>query len=207
MRAISYSKALAALVVVTASLNATPAAVRAQSAQTAGPEIEIDARLVATSREGMGMLGLDWGTVDPSVAGMRLGSATGGRELDEAFSTMERAGRGKVLAAPRLLLPNNTEGAILQGVQVPVQTIANNTVTVSWKDSSLHLKVRPEVVSGKLLDMHLRVENAGGLEVAPKNYTVRVAEGDTTVVGGIVLDGPKTAGREVLVFLTPRIVE
>ena len=207
MNPTSAVKALLVFGALAAMLDSAHFALRAQSAQTAGPEIEIDARLVATSRDGMGMLGLDWGAIDPSVAGMRLGSARGGPELDEAFSTMERAGRGKVLAAPRLLLLNNTEGAVLQGLQVPIQTVVNNTVTVSWKDSSLHLKVRPEVVAGKLLNMHLRVENAGGLEAGPANYTVRVAEGDTTVVGGIVLDGPKTAGREVLVFLTPRIVE
>ena len=32
-----------------------------------------------------------------------------------------------------------------QGVQIPIQTVANNTVTVTFKDAALSLRVTPQI--------------------------------------------------------------
>ena len=47
-----------------------------------------------------------------------------------------------------------------QGVQIPIQTVANNTVTVSFKDAALTLKVTPQITAANTVIMQISVENA-----------------------------------------------
>ena len=42
---------------------------------------------------------------------------------------------------------NNIEAEITQGIQIPIQTVANNTVTVSFRDAALTLKVTPQITA------------------------------------------------------------
>ena len=55
-----------------------------------------------------------------------------------------RSGRGR-LSTPRVATQNNVEAEITQGVQIPIQTVANNTVTVTFKDAALSLRVTPQI--------------------------------------------------------------
>ena len=57
-------------------------------------------------------------------------------------SALERSGQGRLLSTPRVSTQNNVEAEITQGVQIPIQTVANNTVTVTFKDAALTLRVR-----------------------------------------------------------------
>ena len=41
----------------------------------------------------------------------------------------KRTGNGRVLSTPRVSTQNNVEAEMTQGVQIPIQTVANNTVT------------------------------------------------------------------------------
>ena len=47
-----------------------------------------------------------------------------------------------------------------QGVQIPIQTVANNTVTVTFKDAALTLKVTPQITAANTVIMKISVENA-----------------------------------------------
>ena len=49
--------------------------------------------------------------------------------LDIALMALENTGNGRVISSPKVATQNNTKADILQGTQIPVQTIANNTVT------------------------------------------------------------------------------
>jgi type IV pilus assembly protein PilQ len=155
---------------------------------------------------------------------------------------LERSGQGKILSTPRVSTQNNIEAEIMQGVQIPIQTIANNTVTVTWKDAALILRVLPQITSAKTVIMRIVVENgspdfAKAIEGNPPintqraNTQVRVADGDTTVIGGIFLSTEQTTqsrtpglskvpllgwlfkrneltdeSRELLIFITPLII-
>jgi type IV pilus assembly protein PilQ len=55
---------------------------------------------------------------------------------------------------------NNIAAEMTQGVQIPIQTVANNTVTVSFKDAALTLKVTPQITSANTVIMLISVENA-----------------------------------------------
>ena len=75
-----------------------------------------------------------------SAIGLALGSVNGAVNLDVALSALERTGQGRILSTPRVSTQNNIEAEITQGIQIPIQTVANNTVTVSFRDAALTLQ-------------------------------------------------------------------
>jgi type IV pilus assembly protein PilQ len=131
-----------------------------------------------------------------SAIGVALGAVNGAFNLDVALSALERTGKGRVLSTPRLTTQNNIEAEVAQGVQIPVQTSANNTVTVSFKDAVLLLKVTPQITSANTVIMKITIENAtpdfsrevGGIPPIDTQRAltqVQVDDGATTVIGGI----------------------
>jgi len=134
----------------------------------------------------------------PNAIGLALGSINGAFNLDVALSALERNGNGKLLSTPRVSTQNNIEAEITQGVQIPIQTVANNTVTVTFKDAALTLKVTPQITAADTVIMRIAVENAspdfsravGPSQIPPintqrANTTVLVNDTQTTVIGGI----------------------
>ena len=218
----------------------------------AQPQVEIEARIVQTSRDFARQVGVDWGlngrvapdlgnttplpfpnqgsvsgrtgaiqgpdgvatgvnlgVTNPSTAvGLALGSVNGSFNLDVALSALERSGKGRILSTPRISTENNKEAEIMQGVQIPIQTVANNTVTVTWKDAALILRVLPQITAAKTVIMRIVVENGSpdfvrAIEGNPPintqraNTQVRVPDGNTTVIGGIFLNTEQTTQSRV----------
>jgi type IV pilus assembly protein PilQ len=133
-----------------------------------------------------------------SAIGLALGSVNGAFNIDVALSALEKQGQGRLLSSPRVSTQNNVEAEITQGVQIPIQTVANNTVTVTFKDAALTLKVTPQITSANTVIMKITVENAApdyskavGTSQIPPIDTQRavtqvlVSDGQTTVIGGI----------------------
>ena len=99
-------------------------------------------------------------TTATSAVGLALGTINGAFNLDVALSALERSGKGRILSTPRITTQNNVEAEITQGVQIPVQTEANNTVTVTFKDAALTLKVTPQITAANTVIMQITLENA-----------------------------------------------
>jgi type IV pilus assembly protein PilQ len=95
-----------------------------------------------------------------SGVGLALGSVNGAFNLDVALSALESSGNGRLLSTPRVTTQNNVAAEMTQGVQIPIQTVSNNTVTVSFKDAALTLKVTPQITSANTVIMLISVENA-----------------------------------------------
>jgi len=258
---------------------------------TPQPQVEIEARIVQTTKDFARALGVQWGfgaradaalgnTTNlafpnsanlggragatgqppapgavnlavggaPSAVGLALGSINGAFNLDVALSALERSGNGKLLSTPRISTQNNVEAEITQGVQIPVQTTANQTTTVSFKDAALTLRVIPQITAAGTVIMKIAVENAApdfsravttdvGTAAPPintqrANTTVLLADGQTTVIGGIYTsqeqassdrtpglsrvpflnwlfkrDAVNNQSTELLIFITPRITK
>ena len=212
------------------------------------PQVEVEARVVQTTREFARAVGIQWGfngrvspelgnttnmafpnrgtlggrtgneniPVDPragvlestgtavnlgvpgasSAVGLALGSINGAFNLDVALSALERSGKGRVLSTPRLTTQNNIEAEVAQGVQIPIQIVANNTVTVSFKEAVLLLKVTPQITSAGTVIMRITIENAAAdfsrqvngippIDTQRAITQVQVNDGMTTVIGGI----------------------
>jgi type IV pilus assembly protein PilQ len=131
-----------------------------------------------------------------SGIGLALGSVNGAFNLDVALTAAESAGNLKVLSTPRVTAQNNGEAEITQGVQIPIQTVANNTVTVTFKDAALTLKVTPQISAAGTVIMKIALENAQPdysrqvngippINTQRANTQVLVGDGQTTVIGGI----------------------
>lgn len=197
MSAMTYAKAFVAVGVAVLA-GGTPAVTRAQSE----PRVQIDARIVLASRDAAGNLGRDLVAQpsDSTAGGLSAGTLNSAVNLDETFSALERAGKGRVLARPSLIVANGTEAEIVHGFQVPTQTVKNNTVTVTWQDAALDLKVRPSVTPADAVALQVAL-------TTPTAHGTFTTGSGTMVIGGIALGPNPDLSREVLVFLTPRIVE
>jgi type IV pilus assembly protein PilQ len=97
---------------------------------------------------------------------------------------------------PRVSTQNNIEAEITQGIQIPIQTVANNTVTVSFRDAALTLRVTPQITAAGTVIMRIQVANESpdfsrSINGIPPIDTQRavtqvlVSDGETTVIGGI----------------------
>jgi type IV pilus assembly protein PilQ len=180
-----------------------------------------------------------------SAVGLALGSVNGAFNLDVALSALEQQGNGRVLSTPRVTTLNNVQAQMTQGVQIPLQTISNNTVTVTFRDAALTLLVTPQITAAGTVIMNISLENAtpdfsraaGPAAIPPINTqravtTLLVADGDTTVIGGIYTSNQQMAtdrtpglsqlpllswlfkrdrvddqSTELLIFITPRIIK
>jgi type IV pilus secretin PilQ/predicted competence protein len=131
-----------------------------------------------------------------SGIGISMGNILGSFNLDVALSALERQGRGRLLSTPKVTTQNNKVAEIKQGVQIPVQTLANNTVTVQFKDAVLTLKVTPQITNAGTVILDLEIENnspdyanrVGGIppiNTQAAKTMVLVKDGQTAVVGGI----------------------
>jgi len=133
-----------------------------------------------------------------SAVGLHLGSINGAFNLDAALSALETTGNGRVLSTPRVSTQNNIEAEIKQGTQIPIQTVSNNTVTVSFKDAALILKVVPQITASNTVIMKIALENGQAdftkavngippINTQAATTSVQVNDGQTTVIGGIYL--------------------
>jgi type IV pilus assembly protein PilQ len=131
-----------------------------------------------------------------SAVGLALGSVNGAFNLDFALTAAETSGNLRVLSSPRVSAQNNGEAEITQGVQIPIQTVSNNTVTVSFRDAALTLKVTPQITAAGTVIMKISLENASPdfsravngippINTQRANTQVLVVDGQTTVIGGI----------------------
>lgn len=138
-----------------------------------------------------------------SALGISMGNIVGNFNLDAALTALERQGRGRLLSTPKVTTQNNQEAEIKQGVQIPIQTTANNTVTVTFKDAVLTLKVTPQITDAGTVILKLEVENnspdfANRVNGIPPINTqsaktqVLVRDGATAVVGGIYQSNEQT---------------
>jgi type IV pilus assembly protein PilQ len=187
--------------------------------------VEIEARIVQTTREFARSLGVQWGAgarvgnlnTDPlqgtangfvdlgvQAASSALAVALAGAvDLDVALTALEKQGQGRILSTPRVSTQNNIEAEITQGIQIPIQTVANNTVTVTFKDAALTLKVTPQITAANTVIMQISVENASPDFSRQVNFIppidtqraitrVLVNNGETTVIGGIYVSREQT---------------
>jgi type IV pilus secretin PilQ/predicted competence protein len=136
--------------------------------------------------------------------GISLGNILGSFNLDLALTALERQGRGRLLSTPKVTTQNNMEAEIKQGVQIPIQTVANNTVTVSFKDAVLTLKVTPQITDAGTVILNLNVENNSAdfanlvngippINTQSAKTIVLVKDGATAVVGGIYQSNEQTS--------------
>ncbi len=150
-----------------------------------------------------------------SAGGLALGAVNGAFNLDVALSALESEGKLSVISTPRVSTQNNIEAEIAQGTQIPIQTVANNTVTVTFKDAALVLRVTPQITAAQTVIMKISLENAQAdfgrsvngippIDTQRALTSVLVGDGQTTVIGGIYFSSQEARqGRTPLLHKVP----
>jgi type IV pilus assembly protein PilQ len=139
-----------------------------------------------------------------SAIGLALGSINGAFNLDVALTALESSGKGRVLSEPRLATQNNQTAVVRQGVQIPVQTVANNTVSTTFVNADLSLTVTPQITAANTVIMNIVLTNASPdfsksvngtppINSQSATTTVQVNDGATTVIGGIFVSQEQTS--------------
>src|SRR4029078_8880312 len=99
---------------------------------------------------------------------------------------------------------NNRAAEIKKGVQIPIQTDANNTVTVSFQDAVLTLKVTPQITEAGTVILTVDVQNNSAhcpnlvngippINTQSAKTQVLVRDGSTAVIGGIYQSNEQTS--------------
>jgi len=127
-----------------------------------------------------------------------LGNVLNTFNLDLALTAAENEGLVNILSAPKVQALNNQQASIQSGFQIPIQTVANNTVSVQFVNATLKLDVTPQVTAEGtvLMDINIQKRNPEfGLAIAGSpnapistkeaSTRVLVRDGGTTVIGGI----------------------
>jgi type IV pilus secretin PilQ/predicted competence protein len=178
-----------------------------------------------------------------TAAGISFANVLDTFRLDMALTALETSGSGKIISAPKITTQNNQEANIVQGRQIPVQTVANFTVTTRYVNAALELRATPQITAEGTIIMYISIQNNAAdfanlvngippITTQSAQTTVMVPDGGTTVIGGIyrtedsitrekvpLLHKIPVLGnlfksfartkqnRELLIFITPRIIK
>ncbi|HWQ35861.1 MAG TPA: type IV pilus secretin PilQ [Blastocatellia bacterium] len=138
-----------------------------------------------------------------SVLGLTTG-LIGTAQITAILSAAESKGNIKTISTPRITAQNNQRANIVNGVQIPVQTETNNTVTVSFVTAALRLEITPQITSLGTVMLHVIAENnsvnlaiatrsAPGINTQRAETQVLVPDGGTTIIGGINIETESNA--------------
>ena len=132
------------------------------------------------------------------LLGVSMGNILNTFQLDALLIAAESEGLVNVISAPKVVTLNNERASIQSGLQIPVQTVANTTVTVQYVNATLRMDVTPHITAEGtvLLEINIQkrepqlalvVAGATNAPIATREARTRVLvrDGGTTVIGGI----------------------
>ena len=171
-----------------------------------------------------------------------LGSIPGLIDLDARLLALESNGYGKVVSSPKLTTLDNETATVSQGARIPFLSTSAGGTQVQFITAALDLQVTPHITSDDkvFLDVSITNNRADFSQLIQGNPAIQikevatqvlVADGDTTVLGGVfALEESFSQGRvpglhkipllgylfknsnesrtrnELLVFITPHII-
>jgi type IV pilus assembly protein PilQ len=129
---------------------------------------------------------------------LTLGNVLDTFQIEASLQAAEQEGLINILSSPKIATLNNERAEIQSGLQIPIQTVANNTVTVQFVNATLRLQVTPHVTAEGTVLMDINIQKrepqlglapvgAQNAPIATKEARTRVIvrDGGTTVIGGI----------------------
>ncbi|NIF17545.1 secretin N-terminal domain-containing protein [Pantoea sp. Cy-639] len=224
-------------------------------------QVMIEARIVEAGVDYEKALGVRWGGplygqdnrlgselfvdlgVERATSGVGVGLLRSDVLLDLELSAMEKSGNGEIISQPRVVTADKETARIIKGTEIPYQeTTKSGATSIAFREASLSLEVTPQITPDGKVVMDVRVtkdepdfvnalNNVPPIRKNEVNAKVRVADGETIVIGGVystshnnVVDKVPFFGdlpyvgrlfrrdalqekkSELLVFLTPRIM-
>jgi type IV pilus secretin PilQ/predicted competence protein len=131
-----------------------------------------------------------------TAVGLSMANVLDTFRIDMALTALETSGDGRIISAPKVTTQNNQEAEIIQGRQIPVQTVANFTVTTRYVNAALELRATPQITAEGTIIMYIEIRNNAAdfanlvngippITTQSAQTTVMVPNGGTTVIGGI----------------------
>jgi type IV pilus assembly protein PilQ len=115
-----------------------------------------------------------------------------------ALQAAESDGLITILSAPKVATLNNQRATIQSGLEIPIQTIFNGTISVQFVNATLRLDVVPQITAEGTIMMDIAISKrepqiafllpgAVNVPIATKDARTRlvVRDGGTAVIGGI----------------------
>jgi type IV pilus assembly protein PilQ len=117
--------------------------------------------------------------------------------INAAISAAEERDQAKTISRPTIVTQNNIQGKVQQGVEVPITTTINNTVSTQMVNATLVLTVTPQITDDNNIFLIIDVNNssigavvyAAGPSINTQQATtqVMVPDGGTVIFGGITV--------------------
>jgi type IV pilus assembly protein PilQ len=131
-----------------------------------------------------------------TAIGLSMANVLDTFRIDMALTALETSGEGRIISSPKVTTQNNQEAEIIQGRQIPVQTVANFTVTTRYVNAALELRATPQITAEGTIIMYIEIRNNAAdfanlvngippITTQSATTTVMVPNGGTTVIGGI----------------------
>jgi type IV pilus secretin PilQ/predicted competence protein len=131
-----------------------------------------------------------------SALGLSFANVLDSFRVDIALSALETNGDGRIISRPSVVTQNNQQAEIIQGRQIPVQTVANFTVTTRYVNAALELRATPQITAEGTIIMSIEIQNNAAdfanlvngippITMQSAKTMVMVPDGGTTVIGGI----------------------
>lgn len=180
----------------------------------------------------------------PDALGITFGKLLGDTmNLDLKLNIAEKTGVTKIISRPRIATLDNKEAKIQQGESIPFETVSAEGTATTFVDANLSLTVKPHITADGSISMAIKVSNnaigsfrsaSGAPSIDKKEATteVLVKDGETAVIGGIILNsksesvsgipglkdvpilgwlfkktGDTDSQSELLIFITPTILK
>lgn len=115
--------------------------------------------------------------------------------LSVELTALESDSKGKVISSPRVVTADKTDATIQAGTQIPYQQATSSGATsVSFKDATLSLKVKPQITpdGNVIMDIKINKDSVGTLYAGVPSIDtnsistqVLVENGGTVVIGGV----------------------
>ncbi len=138
------------------------------------------------------------GNGNNGTIGLHLANLLNTFNLDASLQAAESEGLITILSAPKVATLNNQRASIQSGLQIPVQTIFNDTFSVQFINATLRLDVIPQVtaegtvlldiaISKREVQLAFVVSGNANAPISTKDASTRlvVRDGGTAVIGGI----------------------
>jgi type IV pilus assembly protein PilQ len=176
---------------------------------TPAPPLAVGATPSATS--GSLPLLTNLGAAVPT-SGLTYAFASANFALDAIITAAEERGVGKLISKPKVITQNNQKATVKQGTKIPVQTIVNNTVSVQFVDAVLQLDVTPQITAEGTIYMDItvtndqidssipRVQGIPAIDTQAAETKVLIGDGQTVVIGGIIVTQQRTDVQQVPFF-------
>lgn len=134
------------------------------------------------------------GVANAGTLGLTILNAAANTMLSLELQALEADNRGKIVSNPRVVTTNLKPAVILQGTQIPYQTVSTNGTQTQFKDALLCLLVAPQILNNDAVILNVEVQKdaqganttAGpAINVKRVKTQVRVNNGETAILGGI----------------------